>query len=646
MAQVFGARSELRAAPADAVKPGEGRFAWLLASAAWIGLVGACGELLALGYVRVGMHEQIRVGMHVLWLTPLADLVLALLLATLVALLGLLWRPLASPRVAVTLLTLQAAAGALLVPLWSVRVGPLVLALGIAVQAGRLVGRDPARFQRLVVRTLPVLSAILLVIGAGYEGLRYLRERRALQALPAARADAPNVLLVVWDAARAASMSAYGYGHRTTPQLERLAARGVSFDAAVATAPWTLPSHASLFTGRFPSELSTSWHTGLDAQYPTLAEVLARHGYQTAGFVANTIYASYEFGLDRGFVHYADYDVSPGQLVLGSSLLRQLTNARAFRTLIRSEQIIGRKSAADVNAQLLGWLDGRRRTDRPFFAFLNEFDAHEPYLPPPPFDTLFGRFPRRTEFSAVNVTNSASIIHRPTGNLAEAAADRAAYEGGIAYLDAQLARLLDALRARGLLDNTLVILTSDHGEEFGRRGVFTHGNSLFYPVLHVPLVLVWPRQVPPGLRISQPVSLADLTSTVVQLLGIPGAPFPGRSLARFWQPHVPDAPAHPVVSMVEAAPTTQRWYPVHGGSLGSVIADGYHLIRRSDGRTQFFDVTADPLELRDLAGRAEFGARVAAMTNALPPGSGPAARGRSAVRAAHMLARSAPAGET
>src|SRR5262249_43485980 len=141
-------------------------------------------------------------------------------------------------------------------------------------------------------------------------GARAWSEHRRTAALPPPAPAARNVLLLVWDTVRAQNLSLHGYSRRTTPNLQRLAARGVQFRHAFATAPWTLPSHASLFTGRWPHELSANWKTPLDEQVPTLAGRLSSRGYDTAGFVANLDFCSRETGLGRGFVHYEDYPLS------------------------------------------------------------------------------------------------------------------------------------------------------------------------------------------------------------------------------------------------------------------------------------------------------------------------------------------------
>src|SRR5262249_28090056 len=143
----------------------------------------------------------------------------------------------------------------------------------------------------------------------------------------------------------------------------------VRFDRAMATAPWTLPSHAAMFTGRFPRELSADFRAPLDGAHPTLAETLGARGYLTAGFVANTYFCNVENGLSRGFAHYEDYLVSPSEFALSASLSRAILNHDVVRRLINYHDVIGRKMAEEINRAFLLWLERQRK--RPFFAFLN-----------------------------------------------------------------------------------------------------------------------------------------------------------------------------------------------------------------------------------------------------------------------------------
>ena len=182
--------------------------------------------------------------------------------------------------------------------LWP-RLQPLakgVLALGLAVQGSRLLA---TRSSRTLGRAALGLAVAVVVIGVAGRLARALGERRSLAAAPPASADSPNVLLIILDTVRAASLSLYGYGRETTPALARWAAEGVVFDRAISAAPWTLPSHSAMFTGRNASELTVHWRAPLDETLPTLAERFRDFGYATAGFVANTYYAGHDSGLDE-----------------------------------------------------------------------------------------------------------------------------------------------------------------------------------------------------------------------------------------------------------------------------------------------------------------------------------------------------------
>jgi arylsulfatase A-like enzyme len=536
---------------------------------------------------------------------------------------------------------------------------------GLALQTSRVSMIHACGFHTLVRRSIGWMMALLVGAATMVFGWQALTEHRALPESPPASPDAPNVLLIVLDTVRAQSLSTYGYGRPTTPQLSRIAKGGVRFERALSTAPWTLPSHASMFTGRFPHELSAGWYAPLDASYPTLAEVLSAHGYVTAGFVGNAIYCSYETGLARGFAHYEDYLISPGEIIRSASLLTFITDSHLLRRMVGFYNRLGRKTAAEVNRDFLRWLDRgkfqipstkfqtnsndqknkfqtvgawdlvlgisqRSRVRRPFFVFLNYFDAHDPYLPPSPFDQNGGPKTPRDYF----LIRHWWVLEKDKLPPEEVRVAQDAYEGAIAYLDHQLGLLFDALEQRGVLQNTLVIITSDHGEHFGERQLFCHGNSLYRPLLHVPLLIRFPSRAPAGQSVAEPVSLRDLPATVMDLLQIEdGVPFPGRSLARYWkdpregvrgkgsegrgqdrliEPAQPVAPLAPLASFALseiAAPS--RFPPDHGrspvisGPKKSLVAAGWHYIRNDgDGREELYDLENDPLETQDLAAAA------------------------------------------
>jgi arylsulfatase A-like enzyme len=358
-----------------------------------------------------------------------------------------------------------------------------------------------------------------------------------------------------------------------------------------------------MFTGRWPHELSADWFRTLDEKYPTLAESLRAQGYNTAAFVANTYYCSYEQGLGRGFIHYEDYVISPAEILMSSSLVRTIVNDTAVRRALGYYDVATQKNASDVNRDFLAWIT--RNDQRPFFAFLNYFDAHELYLPPAPFDVKFGENIARENYDITFVPRRALLRNRFAMSPQETEAEMNAYDGAIAYLDDELGLLLDELERRRVLDNTIVLVTADHGEQFGEHRLNVHGNSLYLQLLHVPLLIVSPSRLPGGIRIKQPVTLRDLPATVLDLVRVRDwdARFPGDSLARFWKDTDKDANSAEdmLLSEVSGPGFGEQWYPTFKGDLKSLVVGHHHYIRNGDGREELYNFEDDPQEKRDLA---------------------------------------------
>jgi hypothetical protein len=263
----------------------------------------------------------------------------------------------------------------------------------------------------------------------------------------------PSVLVLMLDTLRADRLGCYGAERDLTPNLDRLAGRGVRFANAVSAAPWTLPSHASVFTGLWPHEHGADWRAPLDKRAPTLAEVLARRGYRTGGFVANLVLTSREHGLHRGFQVYRDYRRSPGALLRSASLVQTIVTSKQLRRLTSAREVTGRKQAHHVNDEFLAW-EGDA-DDGPWFAFLNYYDAHEPYLPRAPYAGRYSaglpprRFDRQVFWHVEGLMGSWEGL-RPD----EVEAERAAYEEAITGLDAAIGEMLSELRRRGSLERT------------------------------------------------------------------------------------------------------------------------------------------------------------------------------------------------
>ena len=572
----------------------------------WFALLTGIGQTLLVWGMRSTTSTLIRVSPDAGWRATLANAIMFGVVAVFLQLVtSRLKRPIAAALSFSILSFLVLLAPVKLIPQLHFYAA-LILAVGLAAQGGRLICARIDRFDRLIRLTLPWLMILGILLGMQPTLYRTAMAQWMEMSLPEAAPGAPNVILIVLDTVRASSMSLYGYNRKTTPHLDEFAQTGVVFERALSTSPWTLPSHASFFTGRLPNELSGDWLTPLDRTPTTLAEVFASKGYLTQGFVANLLYATAETGLNRGFLGYSDVPLSRGMLVRDSwhvrsviDSLRGIAGDAAHLWIRNRESSIPnssrprvRKLASDVNAEFLAWIASRPQ--KPFFAFLNYFDVHEPYLPPPPFDKKFGKGGPLPDLLALQ-----NWSPQETQRFIDA------YDGAVSYLDQQLGLLLDALKSQGLLEKTLIIITADHGEQLGEHGLFSHGNALYSALLHVPLIVSFPPLVPGGVRISEPVSLVDLPATILDLTKVatPGRPIPGTSIANYWNSSR-DALVRPLFAMVSKTINMPAWLPSSKGSMQSVIIEGMHYIRNGDGREELYDLEHDAKEVRNLANLA------------------------------------------
>lgn len=372
---------------------------------------------------------------------------------------------------------------------------------------------------------------------------------------------AENVVLIVVDTLRADHLSVYGYERNTSPGLERWAERGMVFDQAFATSSWTLPTFGSILTGLWPAQHSAGarlekgkkWRRApLDPSVTTLPEILKASGL-TTGAIVNNAFLRPHFGAARGFDTY-DYEK-------------------------------GRKAEVVVDLSKT-WLSANEF--EPFFLMLHLIDPHLPYEPPEEYLGMFGEVPQ----GAMAATGRSKIV-KQLSTLTEE--DRAhlesRYDEEIAYVDHELDRLLTHMERLGLLDRTLVILTSDHGEELFEHGGFEHGHSMYQEVLRVPLML-WGPGVPVGRR-ETPVSVVDIPPTIYEAIGAVAEPsLPGVSLR--------DAVRHERTGKPrEILAQNTLW----GREKKALIAWPYKMVLEPlQGRRRLFDLTNDPLERNDLAG--------------------------------------------
>jgi arylsulfatase A-like enzyme len=413
----------------------------------------------------------------------------------------------------------------------------------------------------------------------------------------------PSFVVVVLDTMRADHTSAYGYHRDTTPNLARLSARGVRFERAYATSHWSLPSHASLFTGLLTSRHGAhAEHLALDPHHPTLAELLARHGYETANFTGNA-WIGPGIGMTRGFQQnhesWRSYHVDI--MLLGK---------RVYRALVAPDWDKG--GTASV-AGIRRWL-AERDTARPYFLFVNIYEPHGPYQHVP---RVF-----RSRFTDPDLSLSAleaigNRVMTATQNGNPLSADDAAVgldllDGAIAASDAPLGEILELVG-----DDPIVVALSDHGELFGEHTLFGHSNTLYEPLIRIPMVIAG-RGVPSGLITEEVVSLVDIMPTLLALAGIQAPAVDGidlrpllreggkleRRLVRAEQ-FSPDTLAH---GWAHQRPDEVEY--LHARKQAVVSRDLKRIIA-ADGSDSGYDLRADPGEERPFAGQeTHLGARV------------------------------------
>lgn len=369
----------------------------------------------------------------------------------------------------------------------------------------------------------------------------------------------PNIIFLVLDTHRAERMSVYGYHKDTTPVLEHMAGGSTVFDWAVAPAPWTIPSHASMFTGLYPTVHQTvQSYSSLPANIPTLAELLAQNGYDTVGFCNNPLVGVLDNGLRRGFQKFYNYsgtfpDVADfGQrstlkrMQLHTTKLLQKISVPIERKFGQSPLLLKlamlpvfvpiwsrtfnfkgntQRSLRDVR----DYLHYRHTThrDHPFFMFINMMETHLPYYPPRKAVDRWLPYLRKdrearafvNRFNIENYRWMTPLVEPLTEMQQHVLSDM--YDAEVAYQDRQLHRMFRYLRRSGMLDNTMVIVISDHGESIGEHEFMGHSVVIYNELVRVPLFIHYPQMFPAGVRVQQNVSTRRIFHTVLEAAGVP-----------------------------------------------------------------------------------------------------------------------------
>ena len=384
--------------------------------------------------------------------------------------------------------------------------------------------------------------------------------------LPASVPRAPKgVILISLDTLRADHLGTYGYHRNTSPNIDAFAEGGITFENAVVQSPWTLPSHMSIMTSLYPSfhgvvDISTSLQS---EKCVKLAELLHAGGYQTAAFVDGG-FVSGHWGFHHGFDVYNDQ---------GGGI----------------DQILPRAKK---------WLN--KNKESPFFLFLHFYDIHTPYNPPPPYNSIFHDFDYTGNLVPSNTTLSAANHNKLRVDDQDLRHFVALYDGCIRYTDDRMGDFFSFLKKSGLDEQSLIIITSDHGEEFKEHDGFFHKQLYYRPNLHVPLIMSLPDHSGKPVRIQELVQSIDLLPTILDITGLPPhEQAQGKSLLPVIRRHTNSASnfflrllysfkKEAEVSLAEYKPSTEQW---------SIISDdGYQLIYDTDSRhQQLFDINDDPL---------------------------------------------------
>lgn len=396
----------------------------------------------------------------------------------------------------------------------------------------------------------------------------------------------PDVIILVIDALRADHLSCDGYQRDTTPAIDRFAEDSVRFSQAISQSTFTGCSIASLFTGRYPHRHGLYWGSLMDTGEETvsahilgegevtIAEILKKHGYDTGAWLHNRMLRQ-GLGFDQGFDVYHEQRGSK------------------------------QGSTAKLSRQFLAWAVAPSPRERPFFAYLHVLDLHDPYLPPPPFDTRYGSF--SDVYSEKDLSHWGKFLHgveEGRRELSKAELDQliALYDGELRFIDNEIGQFLRLLRDANLYDRSLIILTADHGDGFMEHGFLSHSRAPYDELCHVPLIIKFPGQRHAGHVVASQVRLIDIMPTVLDVVGVNDGDRPemdGASLVsltagpRWLQARKPlDRPAITEILL-------------KGERLTVAVRDGhYKFIMRQGGPDEFYDLKRDPGEKLNLAGSA------------------------------------------
>lgn len=470
-------------------------------------------------------------------------------------------------------------------------------------------------------RALRVAGLVAVVGLAFLFGDRLIGRLTPIQPGPT---DKPNVLWIVMDTTRADHLNPYGYDRVTSPSLAKLVSDGVVFENAISQAPWTMPSHFQMVTSRYDSGKETV----LPEEYVTAAEILRDAGYDTGAVLGN-----FSLGRRSGFAQGFDTVMDGPVMVFFHKFIDKLPVVTALiktgllpadtavRWLHRHTFLEGVGArGSDLTNRAIRWMSARG--DHPFFLFINYMDPHDAFDPPEPYRSRFAEgvepikgFVRWDPVRNRAIDSNTFVRDRLPKFTKEDWQDLIdLYDGEIAFLDAQIGRMFDFLREKGLLDDTIVVVTADHGELFGEHDLAYHFKSLSEEETHVPLLMRFPKGLPGGRRVKTPVEVNDVLPTVLSLTKLESpAPMNGESLvALVEEGDSPEGIAQAETFTYLLRKPDKRFAHTQAGHLFGRRTGTEKYVWSSGGKHEFYELADDPkahrndyAETPQVAGAAE-----------------------------------------
>ena len=419
----------------------------------------------------------------------------------------------------------------------------------------------------------------------------------------------PNIILISIDTLRQDHVSCYGYYKTTTPNIDRLASEGTIYKNNFSTGVWTPPGHASMLTGLYVSEHGVYGERRLSDDIPTIATILKENGYQTAGFVNNSQVGAL-VGFDKG--HDTFVEVWKG-------ISSRSKVERYFKGAIRQvKKRLGYEDmgASRTNELVKEWILNTIDPNRPFYLFIHYIEPHNPLIPPQPYKD---RYLSDKRFIDVDRDKIKKVAHNPlicftemiTLNPVEIDILKALYDAEIEYTDSKIGEIMNVLKEKDIYDNSMIMITSDHGEHFGEHNLWSHTASLYNEILHIPLIIKYPKGIECKKEVYHYTQSIDIFPTVMDIVSISkkevmdhsgvslvhnnnGNKFHDFVFAE-WEGRIPyfvqTRLKDPQSSLNAGRFTNKMW---------TIIGEQYKYILTSDGKEELYNVKKDKSEIDNL----------------------------------------------